>query len=80
MIRGKSHFEDGIVKNYLVFQPIYRCFKKIGNSKHKWVWKSKGLCDKSIKPSTTSNNNLSPLLNYIGTKMQVKFDGSCLTK
>ena len=62
------------------FQPICRCFKKIDNSKHNWVWKSKGLPDESIKSPTTSNNNLSPSLNYIGTKMQVKFDGSCLTK
>ena len=24
---GKSHFEEDGVQNYLVFQPIYRCFK-----------------------------------------------------
>ena len=32
--RGKSHLEDHGTRNYLVFQPIYRCFKKIGNSNH----------------------------------------------
>ena len=28
--RGKSHFEDG-PQNYLVFQPIYWCFKRVVN-------------------------------------------------
>ena len=34
--RGKSHFEDDGIQNYLVFQPMYRYFK--------------GLSDESIKP------------------------------
>ena len=34
--------------------------------------------DESIKPPTTSNNGIVPVLNYINTKIQVKFDGSCL--
>ena len=36
------------------------------------------MSDESIKPPTTSNNNLAPSLNYIGTKTRVKFGGSCL--
>ena len=31
---GKSHFGDDETQNYLVFQPIYRLFKKIGNTDH----------------------------------------------
>ena len=31
--RGKSHFEDDGIQNYLVFQSVQRCFKQIGNSK-----------------------------------------------
>ena len=41
-------------------------------------WKSKGLFNESIKTPSTSNNFLSPLLNYVGTRITVKFIGSCL--
>ena len=41
-------------------------------------WKSKGLSDESIKPTTTSNKMLNPFLNYVGTKTRVKFNGDCL--
>ena len=41
-------------------------------------WKSKGLSSESIKPPTTSNNSLTPALNYYGPKIRVKFTGSCL--
>ena len=41
-------------------------------------WQSKGLSNKSIKPPTTSDNSLTPELNYYGTKTRVKFTGSCL--
>ena len=40
--------------------------------------KSKGLSAESIKPTTTSDNSLTPILNYYGTKTRVKFTGSCL--
>ena len=32
----------------------------------------------SIKPPTISDNSLTPALNYYGTKIRVKFTGSCL--
>ena len=41
-------------------------------------WKSKGLSAESIKPPATSNNSLTPVLNYYDTKMRVKFNGSYL--
>ena len=41
-------------------------------------WESKGLSTESIKPPTTSDNNLTPALNYYGAKTRVKFTGSCL--
>ena len=41
-------------------------------------WKSKGLSSESIKTPTTSDNSLTPALNYYGTKTRVKFTGSCL--
>ena len=40
--------------------------------------KSKGLSAESIKPLTTTDNSLTPELNYYGTKTRLKFNGSCL--
>ena len=34
--------------------------------------------NESIKPPTTSDNSLTPILNYYGTKAKVSFDMSCL--
>ena len=41
-------------------------------------WRSKGLSSESIKPHTTSDNSLTPTLNYYVTKIRVKFTGSSL--
>ena len=38
-------------------------------------WQSKGLSNENIDPPTTS---LSPSINYVGSKIRVKFTGSCL--
>ena len=75
---GKSHFEEDGTQNYLVFQPMYRYFKMITNTDYISSWKSKGLSAESIKPPTTSDNSLTPTLNYYGTKTRVKFTGSFL--
>ena len=75
---GKSHFEKDGVQNYLVFQPLNKYFKVITNTDYVSSWKSKGLSAESIKPPTTSDNSLTPELNYYGTKTRVKFNGSCL--
>ena len=43
--RGKSHFEEDGTQNYLVFQPMYRHFKRIayvGNVNCIYYWKSEG--------------------------------------
>ena len=58
---------------YLIFQPVYKFFKTIGNTDYISSWKSKGLSAESIKPPTTSNNSLTPALNYYGSKTRVKF-------
>ena len=52
--RGKNHFEDDRIQNYLVFQPIYIYFKKIDNTERILLRKSKGLFDDIIKSPTTS--------------------------
>ena len=74
---GKGHFEEDDTQNYLVFQPINKFLKLITNTYYVSSWKSKGLSAESIKPPTTSDNSLTPVLNYYGTKTRVKFTGSC---
>ena len=63
---------------YLVLQPVRRYIKIITNTKYISEWKSKGLSDESIKPPTTSNNNLNPLIDYYGYKTRLKLNGNCL--
>ena len=57
---------------------MHRYFTLITNTNHISSWKSKGLSDESIKPPTTSDNSLTPSLDYCGTKTRVKFPRSCL--
>ena len=79
--RGKDYFDEGSKPNYLVFQPLFRYFKV--NSVHNVIdyalsWQSKGLSSESIKAISTSNNSLTPSLNYYGTKIKVNFTAGCL--
>ena len=74
----KNHFEEDGTQNYLVFQPINKYFKVITNTDYVSSWKSKGLSAESIKPAATSDNSLTPALNYYGTKTRVEFTGNCL--
>ena len=76
--RGKSHFEEDDTQNYLVFQPMYRYFKVMANTKYISEWKSKGLSDKTVKVPAISNNCLSPLIDYLGNETRLKFNGGCL--
>ena len=75
---GKNHFEEDGAENYLVFQPMYRYFTIITDTDYISSWKSKGLSDKSFKPPTTSDNSLTPSLDYYGNKIRVKFTKSHL--
>ena len=74
---GKSHFGEDGTQNYLVFQPMNK-YLKVDNSDYVLSWTSKGLSNENITPSSTRNNFLSPSLNYLGTKIKIKFSGSCL--
>ena len=78
--RDKSHFEEDGTQNYLVFQPIYRYFRIIGDGSENYIyfWKSIGLSDKRFNSNTASNYKITPELSYYGTKIRVKFNGSCL--
>ena len=79
---GKSHSDEDGSQNYLVFQPIVRYFKVntiISVTDYIFSWKSKGLSAENIKPTATSDNSLTPELDYYDDfKVRVKFTGSCL--
>ena len=82
--KGKQYFDEGSGKqNYLVFLPLSKYFKInsiVGVTDYVLSWQYKGLSNESIEPPTTSNNSLSPRLNYYGTKIRVQFTKSCLKK
>ena len=73
---GKNYFEEDGTQNYLVFQPISRCFKL--NGKYILSWKSKGISDETITPYATSDKSFTPLINHYGTRIRLKFNRSCL--
>ena len=61
-----------------LFSISTRYFKKIDNTDHISLWKSKGCSYKIIKPPTTSGNGLAS--EFFGNKTIEKFDESCLKK
>ena len=59
--RSKNHFEEDGTQNYLVFQPIYRYFKRIagfGRGNYIYFWKSKCLSDERLDSITASNHKV----------------------
>ena len=77
-LRCISHLDEDDTQNYLVFQPIYRYFKKIASGNYIHFWISKGLPDERMNSITASNYSINPELSYYGTKIGVKFSGRCL--
>ena len=78
--RGKSYFEEDGTQNHLVFQPIYRYFKRIagvGSGNYIYFWKSKGLSDERLDSIIASNHKITPDLSFYGTKTRVEFNGRC---
>ena len=71
------------LKKFKAFDSSY--FKGKGDFEEdilKWYliqeWESKGLSNQSIKPPCASDNSLSPLIDYLGNKIRLKFNESCL--
>ena len=78
---SKNYFDEDGTQNYLVFIPISRYFKKRSLTNvidYALSWQSIGLSGERIKAASTSNNSLTPLLDYCDTsKKMIKFTGSC---
>ena len=48
-LRGESNFENAGAQNYLVFQSVYRYFKKVSTTEHITDWKSKCISELNNK-------------------------------
>ena len=72
----KSNFDEDGPQNHLVFQSWLEYFTL--NSKWITKWKSKGLSNESLEVVSTSNNSLTPSINYYGDKARLRFTGSVL--
>ena len=57
-----------MAQNYLVFKPLNKYLTLIGSTKYISSWKSKGLSNETIKPVATSNNIVTPLIDYYTSK------------
>ena len=73
---GKNHFDEDGSQHYLAFQLILRYFTL--NSSWITEWKSKRLCNESLKVVPIANNTLTPSVNYYGEKVKLRFTGSVL--
>ena len=67
-----------VKKIYLVLLLISIYFRIIANTKYISSWKSKGLSNETITHYATSDNSLTPKIDYYGTKIRLKFNKSCL--
>ena len=56
---------------YLIFKPVYKYIKIIANTRYISEWKSKRLTDESIKHFATSDNSLTPLIDYYSYNIRV---------
>ena len=72
--RGKNYFDVDGTQNYLVFQRVYKYFKRVSNDFSSW--ESKGLSNEKVSfTTTTSNNKFATNLIYDNARIEVKFNG-----
>ena len=75
--RGKIYFEESGTLIYLIFQPMNKYFERVdgvGNGEYISFWKSRGFSDEKINSITASNHMITPSLDYLGTKITLKFN------
>ena len=81
--RGKNYFTDDGAQNYLVFQCVYKYFKRVidssNNTTYAHYWQSKGLSNEKLNaPGTNNNNDQAPVVKSDGDKISLQFSGDCL--
>ena len=70
--RVENYFDGDGTQNYLVFQPVYKYFERVGSESS--PSKSKGLSNEKIDSVTTSNCQVSKLVDN-NARIKVKFHG-----
>ena len=75
---GKSNFEEDGAQNYLVFQPIFRHFKKLLIKSLFHHGNLKNYLTKILHLMPPLTIGLTPLIDYSGSKVRVKFNKGCL--
>ena len=71
--RGKNYFDGDGTQNYLVFQPLYKYFERVGNAVSSW--ESKGLSSEKIPPASTSYSNRVPEIVYDNARIKLELTG-----
>ena len=74
--KGKSYLDEDGAQNYLIFQSMLKYFAL----DDKWIakWRPKGLSNENSEVVSTSNNILSPEINYNKNNIRLNFRGSIL--
>ena len=75
----QSYFFIDRVELSLIFQPLYCILKRLNDTKNVVSWKSKGLSDEKRATPTTTDNSLSPSINWHeNSKFCLTVKGTCL--
>ena len=75
---GQSYFFNDGAQLYLIFQTVYYTLKRLGNTEKVISWRFKGWSSEQPTTPTTTDNSLSPSVNWYGdSNFCLSFKGSC---
>ena len=74
--RGNIYFDGDCTQKYLVFQPVYKYFERVGNEI--FSSESKGLSNEKISSTTTSYYSQAPKLVYDNARRKLSFNTDLL--
>ena len=80
IFRGKKYFDGDGTQNYLVFQPMYECFKTFIESNFTFIssWESKRSSNEKVGSTKTSSYDQSLRQVYDNAKKKLNFNGDLL--
>ena len=78
ILNGAQYFSSNVLQNYLVFILANKYFKLFSGATEIYLWKFKGIPERSIENITTTSSSFAPTLINSYTLPYVKFSGHCL--
>ena len=71
------------MQNYIVFQPVYKCFKRVidstNNTTYAQYWQSKGLSDEKLNaPKVSTTNDQASIIEYKNGRIDLQFRADML--